>query len=126
MLTWAVCWLLAQATVSDASVSTAHFYGAEERFLNTFPLSSVQLEAESAAGRAQALNAKYLRMIDPDSLLWTFRANAGLPHPEGKPYYGSWEDPAVEVDLHGAGQLACIGSGDKCKAQKARLRLHWH
>lgn len=97
MLAWVVCWLLAQATVSDALISTTQFYDADERFLNTFPLSSVQLEAESAAGRAQALNAKYLRMIDPDSLLWTFRANAGLPHPEGKPYYGSWEDPAVEV-----------------------------
>lgn len=97
MLAWAVCWLLARAMSSDALISTTQIYGANERFLNSFPLSSVQLEAKSAAGRAQALNAQYLRMIDPDSLLWTFRANAGLPHPEGKPYYGSWEDPAVEV-----------------------------
>lgn len=93
------CLLLAVAPSADAFIEQAQPTDSQSRFLNAFPLSSVQLEPDSPAGRAQALNAQYLRMIDPDSLLWTFRKNAGLPHTKGLPYYGSWEDPGVEVFL---------------------------
>ena len=38
---------------------------------------------------------RYLLSLEPDRLLWAFRANAGLPTP-GQPY-GGWEDPGCEV-----------------------------
>ena len=53
--------------------------------LEAFPLSAVKLRAGSQEARAAELNAKYLRMLEPDSLLWAFRNNAGLPTP-GTPY----------------------------------------
>ncbi|MCG3126999.1 MAG: hypothetical protein CHACPFDD_01855 [Phycisphaerae bacterium] len=43
-------------------------------------------------------NTRYLRSLEPDRFLWTFRTNAGLPAP-GQPY-GGWEAPAVELRGH--------------------------
>lgn len=89
--------LLCSAAFASAYIETVSQSHGQNDFIHAFPLSSVQLDPESPAGRAQALNAEYLRMIDPDALLWAFRKNAGLPTGEAVPYYGSWEDPAVEV-----------------------------
>ena len=49
--------------------------------LQPFPLSAVSLTPGSQEANAAELNAEYLRMIPIDSLLWTFRENAGLPTP---------------------------------------------
>lgn len=54
--------------------------------LQPFPLSAVTLTPGSQEAEAAELNAEYLRMIVPDSLLWTFRQNAGLPTP-GIPFW---------------------------------------
>ena len=60
--------------------------GPIEPALQPFPPSAVSLAAGSQEAKAAELNAQYLRMIEPDSLLWTFRANAGLPTP-GTPFW---------------------------------------
>ena len=49
--------------------------------LQPFPLSAIILTPGSQEADAAELNAEYLRLIVPDSLLWTFRKNAGLPTP---------------------------------------------
>ena len=54
--------------------------------LQPFPLSAVTLTPETQEAEAAELNAEYLRLIVPDSLLWTFRQNAGLPTP-GIPFW---------------------------------------
>jgi len=61
-----------------------------------FPTHDVRLESTSLGARAMALNKDYMLSLDVDSLLLTFRRNAGLPAP-GDPFAGSWEDPACEV-----------------------------
>lgn len=70
-------------TTSQAVVSTA---------LQPFPMTQVRL----LGGRekeAQTANGRYLLSLPVDSLLWTFRKNAGQPTP-GKPL-GGWEDPGA-------------------------------
>lgn len=47
--------------------------------------------------------SRYLLMLDPDSLLWSFRRTAGLPSP-GKPYTG-WESPESELRGHFVGHF---------------------
>lgn len=54
--------------------------------LQPFPLSAVTLAPGSQEAEAAALNVEYLRMLEPDSLLYTFRKNAGLPAP-GTPFW---------------------------------------
>ncbi|RCV22382.1 hypothetical protein SETIT_4G216100v2 [Setaria italica] len=46
-------------------------------------------DGDAAYGRAQRTNLEYLLLLDVDSLVWRFRAQAGLPAP-GEPY-GGWE-----------------------------------
>lgn len=50
---------------------------------------------------AMELDAKYLRDLDVDRLLYSFRVNAGLPAP-GEPY-GGWEAPDCELRGHFVG-----------------------
>lgn len=61
-----------------------------------FDPHDVRLEPTSLGARAMALNKDYMLSLDVDSLLLTFRRNAGLPAP-GDAFAGSWEDPACEV-----------------------------
>ncbi|DBA96514.1 hypothetical protein WJX77_003023 [Trebouxia sp. C0004] len=73
--------------------------GAAESFsqdISPFPPHDVRLDATSLGARAMALNKDYMLSLNVDSLLLTFRRNAGLPTP-GDPFAGSWEDPACEV-----------------------------
>ncbi|KAK2967345.1 hypothetical protein RJ640_029546 [Escallonia rubra] len=70
-------------------------------FLNEVPLSSVRLDPNSMHGRAQQTNLEYLLMLDVDSLVWSFRKQAGLPTP-GTPY-GGWEDPKCQLRGHFVG-----------------------
>lgn len=50
---------------------------------------------------AREADGRYLLSLDPDSLLYNFRVNAGLAHP-GKPL-GGWEAPDCEVRGHFVG-----------------------
>lgn len=70
-------------------------------FLKEVPLEDVRLDPDSFHGRAQQTNLEYLLLLEPDSLLWSFRKTAGLPTP-GKPY-GGWEAPGVELRGHFVG-----------------------
>ena len=66
-----------------------------------FDLNSVRLSEGSSYYDAQALNLKYLLMLDPDRLLYSFRVNAGI-NTTAQPY-GGWEAPNVEVRGHFVG-----------------------
>lgn len=67
-----------------------------------FPLGSVAL-LDSAFRANQQRNSAYLRFVDTDRLLHTFRANVGLPS-TAQPC-GGWEGPAVELRGHSTGHL---------------------
>ena len=57
--------------------------------LEAFPLSSVRLTPGSQEALAADMNAEYLKMIDIENMLWTFRQNAGLqPVPGSQPFWG--------------------------------------
>lgn len=79
-------------------ISVTSGAAAESFSQDIFPFAphDVRLESNSLGARAMALNKDYMLSLDVDSLLLTFRSNAGLPAP-GDPFAGSWEDPACEV-----------------------------
>lgn len=90
--------------------------------VEAFPLSDVRL-GEGVCREAQEANRRYLHLLDPDRLLYTFRQNAGLPCP-GQPL-GGWEAPSCEVRGHFVGHFlsACAlmvaGTGDEALKAKA-------
>ncbi|MFE4628965.1 beta-L-arabinofuranosidase domain-containing protein [Streptomyces mirabilis] len=67
-----------------------------------FPLGSVTL-LDSAFRANQQRNSAYLRFVDIDRLLHTFRTNVGLPS-TAQPC-GGWEGPSVELRGHSTGHL---------------------
>ncbi|MFG2361494.1 beta-L-arabinofuranosidase domain-containing protein [Streptomyces mirabilis] len=67
-----------------------------------FPLGSVTL-LDSAFRANQQRNSTYLRFVDIDRLLHTFRTNVGLPS-NAQPC-GGWEGPSVELRGHSTGHL---------------------
>jgi hypothetical protein len=71
--------------------------GAPTMKLNEFPLSQVRL-LDGRFKDEQDRDRAYLRALDPDRLLYTFRQQAGLPAP-GEPL-GGWEAPSCEVRGH--------------------------
>ena len=87
-----------------------------------FPMQQVRLLPVSVYHEAQEWNRGYMSRLEADRLLYTFRANAGLPTGAAKPL-GGWEQPengqrSSELRGHFAGhflsasaQLAA--SGDK-------------
>ena len=57
--------------------------------LDAFPLSATSLTPGSQEAEAAELNAEFLRMIDIECMLWTFRQNARLQPVEGSaPFWG--------------------------------------
>ena len=62
-----------------------------------FGLSAVRLLPNSAFAEAQDLNTEYLRQLDIDRLLHSFRTQAGLANPA--PPYGGWESPSYQWGL---------------------------
>ncbi|XP_047317893.1 uncharacterized protein LOC124921301 [Impatiens glandulifera] len=78
-----------------------HHPGVDGNFLKEISLHYVRLDPESLHGQAQQTNLEYLLMLDVDSLVWSFRATAGLPT-LGQPYSG-WEDPSQELRGHFVG-----------------------
>ncbi|XP_051118807.1 uncharacterized protein LOC127243017 [Andrographis paniculata] len=75
--------------------------GGSGGLLNEVSLHDVRLDPNSRHGEAQQTNLEYLLMLDVDSLVWSFRKNAGLETP-GRPY-GGWEAPNVELRGHFVG-----------------------
>ncbi|MBL8759737.1 MAG: glycoside hydrolase family 127 protein, partial [Phycisphaerae bacterium] len=68
--------------------------------MNPMPIGSVQLGAGPITD-AFDLNVRYLKSLDPDRLLWSFRKTAGLPTP-ATPYAG-WEGAEIELRGHFVG-----------------------
>lgn len=93
MTVWlGVVWITFSFTACAAEESLATL----KQLIDPFTLSAVRLHPRSPFARAAELNTQYMVSLEPDSLLFTFRQNAGLPTP-GQPYVGSWEDPGCEV-----------------------------
>jgi len=67
-----------------------------------FPLTAVTL-LDSPFRDNQRRNSAYLRFVDIDRLLHTFRVNVGLP--SGAQPCGGWEGPSVELRGHSTGHL---------------------
>lgn len=80
--------LLARGSVSAAQTARP--------LIHPFPLSAVRLSDESLFAKAAELNRQYIMSLSVDSMLYTFRLNAGFPTP-GDTFAGSWEDPGCEV-----------------------------
>src|SRR5260370_23310319 len=57
-----------------------------------FPMAQVRLLPNSVYHDAQEWNRGYMERLSADRLLYTFRANAGLPVGSAKPL-GGWEQP---------------------------------
>jgi len=85
-----------------------------------FPMSQVRLLPNNVYFNSQEWNRGYMARLPADRLLYTFRANAGLPVGSAKPL-GGWEQPengqrSSELRGHFAGhflsasaQLAAMG-----------------
>ena len=73
----------------------------ENNFLEEVSLHDVKIDPDSKFGVAQRTNLEYLLMLDVDSLVWSFRNEAGLQSP-GKSY-GGWESADVELRGHFVG-----------------------
>ncbi|XP_059665212.1 uncharacterized protein LOC132311344 [Cornus florida] len=70
--------------------------------LKDVSLHDVRLnDPSSIHWQAQQTNLEYLLMLEPDSLVWSFRKTAGLPTP-GRPY-GGWEHPKYDLRGHFVG-----------------------
>ena len=100
-----------------------------ERRLEPLPYGQVRL-LPGPVKDAFDTNLRYLKTLEPDRFLWTFRRNAGLATP-GEPY-GGWEGPDVELRGHSIGHYlsACARviaqTADpelERKAKAAALRL---
>lgn len=57
-----------------------------------FPMGQVRLLPDSVYSRSRDWNSAYMARLQADRLLYTFRANAGLPVGLAKPL-GGWEQP---------------------------------
>lgn len=93
--------------------------------VHPFPLTAVTL-LPGAFRENQARNTAYLRFVDPDRLLHTFRLNVGLPT-TAQPC-GGWEAPTVELRGHTTGHLlsglalTCANTGEEAlRAKGERL-----
>ena len=93
-----------------------------------FPLSAVSISPGSAFAEAAELNSRYLRYLDLDRLLHTFRTQAGVANPAHA--YGGWESPDYQWGLlnghftgHLLSALAFAGASgdDPLRAKGTRL-----
>ncbi|WAP53871.1 beta-L-arabinofuranosidase domain-containing protein [Streptomyces sp. S465] len=88
-----------------------------------FPLTAVTL-LPGAFQDNQARNTAYLRFVDIDRLLHTFRLNVGLPS-SAQPC-GGWESPSTELRGHSTGHLLSglaltyANTGDTALLDKSR------
>ena len=94
-----------------------------------FPMTQVRLLPNSVFAEAQEWNRMYMARLDADRLLYTFRANAGLPTGSARPL-GGWEQPengqrSSELRGHFVGHflsasaLLYASTGDQAAKSKA-------
>ncbi len=94
-----------------------------------FPMTQVRLLPNSVFHDAQEWNRGYMARLDADRLLYTFRANAGLPVGAARPL-GGWEQPdngqrSSELRGHfighflSASALLSASTGDSAAKSKA-------
>ena len=109
--------ILQMAGVTAASIAALEFpftvWARTERASTTlpehgvpvrpFPLSQISLLAGPFQDNMKR-TLNYLSFVDPDRLLYTFRANVGLPT-NGAAQCGGWEDPGCELRGHSMGHL---------------------
>ncbi|MFD7710254.1 beta-L-arabinofuranosidase domain-containing protein [Streptomyces sp. NPDC059786] len=116
----------ASATAASPATGTAHgraAAGAASAAVRPFPLGAVTL-LDSPFRANQRRNTAYLRFVDPDRLLHTFRLNVGLPS-SAEPC-GGWEGPEVELRGHSTGHLLSglalthAGTGERALRDKGR------
>ena len=67
--------------------------------MKAFDLSDVELHKTTFQSRAEASNLEYLLQLEPDRMLYVFRANAKLPTP-GVPFWGTWVRPILPESLY--------------------------
>jgi hypothetical protein len=70
-------------------------------FLSEASLHDVRLQPGTVYWQAQQTNLEYLLLLDSDSLVWSFRTQAGLQATGTA--YGGWEGPSVELRGHFVG-----------------------
>lgn len=89
--------------------------------MEPMPIGSVELGAGPIKD-AFELNIRYLKSLDPDRLLWSFRKTAGLPTP-GTPY-GGWEGAEVELRGHFVGHYLSACARVIAQTDDATLKAH--
>ena len=115
-------------TVTDGSAEAAAPRAAEQprqpaTRVRPFPLTAVTLLAGPFKDN-QSRNTAYLRFVDIDRLLHTFRLNVGLSS-TAQPC-GGWESPSIELRGHSTGHLlsglalAYANTGDTALRDKGR------
>ncbi len=121
------------ALVAASLASAVAPWTRDEPAARPFPPGTVRL-LDGPFKEAMARNQKYLRSLDPDRLLHTFRLNAGLP--SGAEPLGGWESPGCELRGHSLGHYlsACAlmwaherdevlkGKGDYIVAELAKVQ----
>jgi len=96
-------------TMSGASETQlfSHVHPAQESArlpLSPLPPGAVRLTpGASPYADAAASNVDYLLSLDPERLVYSFRAQAGLAQAEGATPYGGWEHPGSELRGHFVG-----------------------
>ena len=104
--------------------------------LSTFPLASLRLtqRTHSRFALGESTNTRYLNMLEPNRLVWSFRREAGLSPPaessgaKAEPYTG-WEHPGSELRGHFVGHylsaaaMAAAATGDPTVVRNSQLVL---
>ena len=93
---WVVALVIVGATLRHTAMAAGADRGREPA-AKLFPLARVRL-TDGPLQRQQALNAHYLRKLEPDRLLSLFRQSAGL-EPAAPPYRG-WESEPPNLAGH--------------------------
>ncbi|MFJ9895808.1 beta-L-arabinofuranosidase domain-containing protein [Streptomyces sp. NPDC091280] len=118
----------ASAAITLTGTDTAAYAGTDHAgagsgAVRPFPLTAVTL-LEGPFRDNQRRNSAYLRFVDLDRLLHTFRTNVRLP--SGARPCGGWEGPDVELRGHSTGHLlsglalAYANTGDTVLRDKGR------
>ena len=88
-----------------------------------FELSAVRLAPDTRFGDAQKVNANFLRLLDPDRLLYFFRRLANLPQPRTDIVpYGGWESQGSGLRGEFAGHYLHAASAVAAASDDALLR----
>jgi len=95
--------------------------------LSPLPAGAVRLApAASPLAEAEASNLEYLKLLEPDRLVWSFRQQAGVAQPAGATPYGGWESPGSELRGHFVGHYlsaaaaALRATGDEGVGERLR------